>query len=66
MTNAAITPGTHPIHVSISTMSTEPHPLSKTENGGNTMASMTLSSDIIFFAKIIIKNENKRKMKKKR
>ena len=51
MTNAAITPGTQPIQVSISTMSTEPQPLSITDKGGNIMASMTLSSDMLFFCK---------------
>ena len=51
MTNAAITPGTQPIQVSISTMSTEQQPLSITDKGGNIMASMTLSSDMLFFCK---------------
>lgn len=42
MTNAAITPGTHPQIVSNKTINTEPHPLSKTESGGKKMANKTL------------------------
>ncbi len=42
MTNAAITPGTQPQMVSISTMMIDPHPLSITASGGNIIDKMTL------------------------
>ena len=42
MTNAAITPGTHPQRVSKKTIRIEPHPLPITDNGGNKMANKTL------------------------
>ena len=46
MTKAAITPGTQPANVSKNTISTEPHPLSSTDNGGNIIAKSTLKKDI--------------------
>jgi|TARA_B110000305_G_C19438237_1_gene640249 hypothetical protein len=42
ITKAAITPGTQPHKVKMNTIITEPHPLSKTENGGNTIDNKTL------------------------
>ena len=42
MTKAAITPGTHPHNVKIKTTIMEPHPLSKTEKGGNKTDKITL------------------------
>ena len=47
MINAAITPGIQPARVSKKTISIEPHPLSITDKGGNKIASITLSSDIL-------------------
>ena len=41
MTNAAMTPGTHPQSQSKKTINTEPHPLSKTDKGGKKMAKST-------------------------
>jgi hypothetical protein len=42
ITNAAITPGTHPHRVSKKTMMNEPQPFPMTERGGKMMASNTL------------------------
>mgnify|MGYP006897443095 CR=1 FL=1 len=36
-----MTPGIHPHRVRINTITMDPHPLSKTESGGNKMASKT-------------------------
>ena len=47
MINAAITPGTHPARVRIETIMTEPQPRSITDNGGNTMAKITLRMDMM-------------------
>ena len=41
ITNAAITPGTHPASVKIKVMSTDPQPLSMTERGGKRIARRT-------------------------
>jgi hypothetical protein len=41
MTKAAITPGTQAQSVNKNTINTEPHPLSKTAKGGNTIANST-------------------------
>lgn len=46
ITNAAITPGTHPINVSIKTIINEPQPLSITAKGGKIMQRMTRPNDI--------------------
>ena len=46
MTKAAITPGTQPANVSKNTISTEPHPLSSIDNGGNIIAKSALKKDI--------------------
>ena len=56
ITKAAITPGTQPHKVKMNTIITEPHPLSKTENGGNTIDNKTLQklNMLIFSAKINI------------
>jgi hypothetical protein len=51
MTNAAITPGIHPANVSKTTISTEPHPLSKTANGGKIIDNITLNKDIVLAKK---------------
>jgi hypothetical protein len=45
--NAAITPGTHPHIVSNKVMMIDPHPLSRTANGGKRIARITLKIDII-------------------
>ena len=42
MTKAAIIPGTHPHNVKIKTIKIDPHPLSKTEKGGNKIDKITL------------------------
>jgi hypothetical protein len=42
ITTAASTPGTHPAMVSSVTMTIDPHPLSTTARGGNTMHKMAL------------------------
>lgn len=47
MTNAPITPGTHPASVSKVTISIEPHPLSMTAKGGKMIDNITLQTDII-------------------
>ena len=47
ITNAAITPGTHPHKVKIKTIKIDPHPLSKTEKGGNIIDNKTLQKLII-------------------
>ena len=49
MTNAAITPGTHPQRVSNRTITKEPHPLPKTAKGGKNIASKTLNKLITLF-----------------
>jgi hypothetical protein len=46
---AAITPGIHPKHVKIKTMTIEPHPLSITAKGGNMMQRSTLKQPILYF-----------------
>ncbi len=46
MIRAAITPGIQPAMVSKRTISTEPHPLSKTAKGGKMMDRRTLKHDI--------------------
>lgn len=47
ITNAAMTPGTHPAHVRRSTMSTDPQPQSITARGGKMMASNTRKNDMV-------------------
>lgn len=47
MTNAAITPGTHPQNVSNKTIKKEPQPLPITDSGGNMMANKTLKKLIV-------------------
>jgi len=47
MTNAAITPGTHPHSVSKKTITKEPQPLPKTAKGGKIMANKTLKQPIL-------------------
>ncbi len=42
ITNAAITPGTHPHKVNKSTIMIDPHPLSKTASGGKKIDNKTL------------------------
>lgn len=46
ITNAPITPGTHPANVRISTIRIEPQPLSNTARGGKIMESRTLIKDM--------------------
>ncbi|GLB50814.1 hypothetical protein Y10_31820 [Neptunitalea sp. Y10] len=46
MISAAITPGTQPHKVSKKVITTDPHPLSNTANGGQTMAKSTLKHPI--------------------
>ena len=46
MTNAAMTPGTQPMHVSKNTISTDPQPRSITANGGKIIAKMTRKMDM--------------------
>ncbi len=41
ITKAAITPGTQPTQVSNNTINTDPHPLSTTARGGNTIHKTT-------------------------
>ena len=50
MTNAAITPGTHPQRVKIKTIKREPQPWSITARGGNKMDNKTLKKLIIKFS----------------
>ena len=47
MMSAAKTPGIHPKHVRIRTMSTEPQPRSITAKGGNITANITSKHDIV-------------------
>lgn len=47
MTNAAITPGTHPHRVKRNVIISDPHPLSITARGGNMIANKTLNKLII-------------------
>jgi hypothetical protein len=54
ITNAAITPGTHPQIVSNKVMMIDPHPWSMTARGGNMIASITLNR-LIFMSFITIK-----------
>lgn len=42
ITSAAITPGTHAHNHKINTITIDPHPLSKTANGGHIIDSKTL------------------------
>lgn len=49
ITNAAITPGTHPQSVSKKTITKEPHPFPNTDNGGKKMANKTLNKLIVFW-----------------
>lgn len=53
MINAAITPGIQHSSVSKVTITMDPHPLSSTASGGNIMASIALSNDIIIVCLII-------------
>jgi hypothetical protein len=46
ITNAAITPGTHPTIVRINTIRTDPQPLSNTASGGKIIERSTLPNDI--------------------
>lgn len=48
MTNAAMTPGTQPQSVNKNTITIDPQPLSKTDNGGNKIANNT-RKQLIFF-----------------
>ena len=41
-----MTPGTQPQSVNKNTINIEPQPLSMTDNGGNSIANITLSNDI--------------------
>lgn len=43
-----MTPGIHPQIVSNKTINTDPHPLSKTERGGKTIANKTLQKLMLF------------------
>ena len=45
--SAAIIPGIQPNNVKINTITNEPHPLSKTDKGGNNIAKRTLIKLII-------------------
>ncbi len=47
ITNAPITPGTHPANVNKNTIRTEPQPLSITAKGGNRIDSITLQKLMI-------------------
>ena len=49
ITNAAITPGTHPQIHSINVIKKEPQPLSKTDSGGKIIANITRQILIISF-----------------
>lgn len=53
MMSAAITPGIHPHKVKIKTIIIEPHPLSRTANGGNKIDRITLQ--ILIGTKLQIK-----------
>ncbi len=53
--SAAITPGIHPHKVNIKTIIIEPHPLSRTANGGNKIDRITLQILIIANLRLIIK-----------
>ncbi len=44
ITNAPITPGTHPQRVNRKTIIKDPHPLPITANGGKIMANKTLNT----------------------
>ncbi|MPM12290.1 hypothetical protein SDC9_58642 [bioreactor metagenome] len=55
--NAAITPGTHPASVSKKTITTDPQPLSMTDNGGKTIARITRKHDIIKMLKIQVRSQ---------
>ena len=62
ITNAAITPGIHPASVNKKTITIEPQPLSKIDNGGKTIANKTrhkLIFDKFFKNKITIKTFEK-------
>lgn len=50
ITNAAITPGTHPQSVNKNTITKEPHPFPKTDNGGKKMANKTLNKLMVQFS----------------
>ena len=49
MINAAITPGIHPKHVKIKTMTIDPQPLSITAKGGKIIQRSTLKQPILCF-----------------
>ena len=49
ITNAAITPGTHPQSHNKNVIKTEPQPLSKTDSGGKIIAKITRQILIISF-----------------
>ena len=57
ITNAAITPGTHPQSVSKKTIKKEPHPFPKTDNGGKKIANKTLNKLIVQFIDISIRRK---------
>lgn len=59
ITNAAITPGTHPARVRMKVIRTEPQPLSSTAKGGKRMANKTrqkLMGLFFRFANMTLKN----------
>lgn len=58
ITNAAITPGIHPAKVNKNTIKIEPQPLSKIDNGGNTIAKITRQILILNFLILQIYNKN--------
>ena len=62
ITNAAITPGTHPQIVKIKTIIKEPQPLSTTAKGGDKIDNKTLHTLIIMnFKNFYLQNKNKLK-----
>jgi hypothetical protein len=50
MINAAITPGTHPHRVRMSTIKKDPQPLSTTDSGGKKIASSTRNKFMMYFS----------------
>lgn len=64
MTNAAIVPGTHPQIHKIKTITTDPQPLSNTDNGGKIIANNTLHILIIFFCLMIDDVNKTQKLRK--
>jgi len=70
ITNAPITPGIHPRMVNIKIIKNEPHPLSTTAKGGNTIDKITRQILILIkfiYTKILISyrylNQNKSREK---